>query len=68
MKGHMEALHRDGDFNVKTWIKCGLRSYITRNCYYHSKSIHEELTTCAINVIIILYEYLVFIDNCCFQF
>jgi len=24
MKGHMEAVHRDGDVNVKTWIKCGL--------------------------------------------
>ena len=23
MKSHMEAVHRDGDFNVKTWIKCG---------------------------------------------
>ena len=20
MKGHVEAVHRDGDFNVKTWI------------------------------------------------
>ena len=27
MKSHMEAVHRDGDFNVKTWIKCGLRSF-----------------------------------------
>ena len=24
MKSHMEAAHRDGDFDVKTWIKCGL--------------------------------------------
>ena len=27
MKSHMDAAHRDGDFNVKTWIKCGLRSF-----------------------------------------
>ena len=27
MKSHIEAVHGDGDFNVKTWIKCGLRSF-----------------------------------------
>ena len=27
MKSHMEAVHRDEDFNVKTWIKCGLCSF-----------------------------------------
>ena len=33
MKGHIKAVHRDGGFDMKTWIQCGLRStYLnTRN-------------------------------------
>ena len=27
MKSHIKAVHRDGGFNMKTWIKCGLRSF-----------------------------------------
>ena len=27
MKSHIKAVHRDGGFDMKTWIKCGLRSF-----------------------------------------
>ena len=60
MKSHIKAVHRDGGFDMKTWIKCGLRWFVLKfKGEQGSRPLHSTVLFCTVLQKSITFEFIV---------